>query len=83
MAAKRTKRASAPKGPAHGYYDGVRLGEGGAVGCRGIVGSGPDTVISVEANTSTRARGDGFAGNQLALAGVIGGVLSNFTLKGF
>lgn len=65
-----------------GYFDGVRLGEGGATGCRGIVGSGPSTVIFVEPDTSTRDRGDGFAGNQLALGGVSGGVLSNFTLKG-
>ena len=65
-----------------GYYDGVRLGEGGATGCRGIVGSGPSTEISVEPDTSTRDRGHNFAGNQLALGGVRAGVLSNFTLKG-
>ncbi len=66
----------------NGYFDGIRLGTGGAAECRGIVGSGPDTIICVEADTATRDRGQRFAGNQLTVAGLPGAVLSNFTLKG-
>lgn len=67
----------------NGYYDGVRLGTGDASGCSGLVGSGPDTIVCVEANTATRDRGHRFAGNQLTIADTEGAVLSNFTLKGY
>lgn len=62
----------------NGYYDGLRVGGN----CRGIVGSGRGTVITVAANTATRTKGDGSAGNQITLGDKSGGVLSNFTLKG-
>ena len=67
----------------NGYYDGIRIGSGGASGCRGLVGSGRSTVISVASNSATRTRSDNYAGNQLAIAGKPGAVLSNFTVKGY
>jgi hypothetical protein len=67
----------------NGNYDGIRIGTGPAAGCRGLAGSGRDTVVSVAANTASRVKDDGFAGNQLTLAKKSGGVLTNFTLKGY
>ncbi len=62
----------------NGYYDGLRVGGN----CRGIVGSGRSTVITVAANSATRRKSDGSAGNQITIAGKSGAVLSNFTLVG-
>jgi hypothetical protein len=67
----------------NGYYDGIRIGTGGAADCRGLVGSGRSTVISVAPNSATRTRGDNYAGNQLAIARKSDAVLSNFTVKGY
>ncbi len=38
----------------NGYYDGIRVGDGTAAGCKGIVGSGRNTIIRGVANTATR-----------------------------
>ena len=67
----------------NGNYDGIRIGTGAAANCRGLAGSGRDTIISVAANTASRNKGEGFAGNQLTIANTSGGVLTNFTLKGY
>lgn len=61
-----------------GYYDGIRVG----TNCKGIAGSGRNTVISGVANTATRDKGGKIAGTQLTIANKSGAVLTNFTLKG-
>jgi hypothetical protein len=66
----------------NGYYDGLRIGTSPSAGCRGIVGSGRNTVIRVLANTATRNRGNGYCGTQITIGNKTGAVLSNFTLRG-
>lgn len=66
----------------NGYYDGIRIGDGAASGCRGIVGSGRNTIIRGLSNTATRDKGSGFCGTQLTIANKPGAVLSNFSLRG-
>ena len=65
-----------------GYFDGIRIGTGPAAGCRGLAGSGRNTIIRGAANTATRDSGGLIAGSQLTIANKTGAVLSNFTLKG-
>ena len=66
----------------NGNYDGIRVGDGAAIGCKGIVGSGPTTIIRGVANTATRDKGSRFCGTQLTIARKSGAVLSNFSLRG-
>ena len=66
----------------NGNYDGIRVGDGAAAGCRGIVGSGRNTIIRGVANTATRDKGSRFCGTQLTIARKTGAVLSNFSLRG-
>lgn len=69
----------------NGYYEGFRLGKGGANGCRGIVGSGRNTVIYPKANTSTREKpavGSLIAGTQFTINSVNNAVFGNFAMKG-
>lgn len=65
-----------------GNYDGIRIGTGKAVGCRGLVGSGRKTIIRGVANTASRDKGGEIAGNQITLAGQPNAVLANFSLFG-
>jgi hypothetical protein len=65
-----------------GNNDGIRIGTGKSVGCRGLVGSGRNTVIRGAANTASRDLGSKMAGTQLRIDGKANAVLSNFTLKG-
>jgi hypothetical protein len=67
----------------NGEKDGIRIGTGPAAGCRGLVGSGRNTVIRVAANTATRDMGNGICGNQMQIAGKPNAVLSQFSLKGY
>lgn len=66
----------------NGYYDGIRIGTDAAAGCRGIAGSGRNTVIRVLSNTATRSLRDGFCGNQITIANKQWALLSNFSLRG-
>lgn len=76
----------------NGNYDGVRLGSGGAVGCRGIFGSGNSstgTIIRPKANSATRIKpstgmpaGTGIAGTVIRTEGVSGARYSNFRMEG-
>lgn len=36
-----------------GWYDGIRIGSGGATGCRGIAGSGRNTIFQMKTGTGT------------------------------
>ena len=65
-----------------GYYDGIRIGNAGADGCRGLAGSGRNTYVRVFPNTATRDMGNRIAGNQICIASKPGAVLSNFALRG-
>ena len=66
----------------NGSYDGIRIGDGAASGCKGIVGSGRSTIIRGVANTASRDKGSRFAGTQLTISKKSGAVLSNFSLMG-
>lgn len=66
----------------NGQHDGVRIGTGAAAGCRGIAGSGRDTIIRVKANVGTNL-GNNFAGNQMAISSKSGALLTNFSLRGY
>lgn len=65
-----------------GYYDGIRIGTGKAAGCRGIVGSGRNTIIRGVANTASRDKGGSIAGNQITIASQPNAVLANFSVLG-
>ncbi len=65
-----------------GYYDGIRIGTGTSANCRGLVGSGRNTIIRGVANSASRNAGNGICGNQLTIGNKSNAVLSNFTLKG-
>jgi hypothetical protein len=65
-----------------GPFEGFRLGSTGAAGCRGIVGSGRDTIIRPKANTTTADKGGQIAGTQFSIQSRNNVVLSNFTMKG-
>ena len=74
-----------------GNYDGLRLGSGGAVGCRGIFGSGngpTDTIIRPKANSATRIQPSnipspaGKAGTVIRVEGVSGAKFGNFRMEG-
>lgn len=66
----------------NGYNDGLRIGTDSAAGCRGLAGSGRDTVLRVKANVGTD-RGSGVAGKQLTIAGKSGALLTNFAVRGY
>lgn len=74
----------------NGYYDGIRIGSGGATGCSGIVGSGRGTVFTIVANSTSstiQSVGNKTTGtNPLYLMNIAGlgtqAVLQNFTLQG-
>lgn len=65
----------------NGNHDGVRIGTGAAAGCRGIAGSGRDTIIRMKANVGTNL-GNNFAGNQMTISSKSGALLTNFSLRG-
>jgi hypothetical protein len=65
-----------------GYYDGIRIGTGKAAGCRGLIGSGRNTIIRGLANTASRDKGGKIAGNQMTIAGQPNAVLANFSMMG-
>jgi len=74
-----------------GNYDGIRLGSGGAVGCKGIYGSGngpSDTIIRPKANSATRIQPSnipapaGKAGTVIRVEGCSGAGFGNFRMEG-
>lgn len=72
---------------ANGYVDGIRLGSGGATGCRGLVGSGRGTVFKMAAGSSTKqTQGNTTTGTNpcmlITTGNVTSPVLQNFTLLG-
>lgn len=66
----------------NGYFDGIRVGNSTASGCKGIVGSGRNTVIRGTSNTATRDQGNRYCGTQITISQKPGAVLSNFSLRG-
>jgi hypothetical protein len=65
----------------NGEHEGVRIGTDSASGCRGIAGSGRDTIIRMRANVGTNL-GNNFAGNQMVISSKSGALLTNFSLRG-
>lgn len=69
-------------GFSQGWYDGIRIGSGGATGCRGIVGSGRNTIFQMKANTGVMPN-DTY--RQLMCVDLLGqgaAYLGNFQLRG-
>jgi len=65
-----------------GYYEGFRIGAGGAAGCKGIWGSGRNSIIRPKKNSATKQLAGTIAGDQFGLNNVPDGVLRNFSLRG-
>lgn len=66
----------------NGYYEGFRIGNGGAAGCRGIIGSGRNTIIRPAYNTASRDKGGQIAGTQFTVNTRNNAVLGNFAMQG-
>lgn len=72
----------------NGFYDGVRVGNGGAVNVYALTGAGWDnTIIRPKANSATRDKGTthatwGLAGQQITISRRPGAFVSNLALRG-
>ena len=67
----------------NGYRDGFRIGTDASAGCRGLVGSGRNTILRVAANTATRNFSSGICGTQMTVSSKSNVVLSQFSLRGY
>jgi hypothetical protein len=65
-----------------GFFDGIRIGQGGALGCRGIAGSGFTSIIRPKANSATQSNGPTIAGVTLRLEKIANPVFTNLRLEG-